>query len=93
MLDKSADWHQINELVNLASEMPNPLYVEITQGKSDIKNVLPDIMALTKLNNNAYIYADGKLVTLRFADNIGDVLTAAPLQRNKVPPLSFKYYI
>jgi hypothetical protein len=93
MIDKSAAWHQINVLVNLASEVPNPLYLEITKGKSEIKQVLQDILALTKLNYNACIYADGKPVTLRFADNIGDILTAAPLQRNEVPPLSFKYYI
>jgi hypothetical protein len=93
MIDKSAAWHQINELVNLASEVPNSLYVEITQGKSEIKQVLRDILALTKLNYNTCISADGKPVTLRFADNIGDILTAAPLQRNEVPPLYFKYYI
>ncbi|HNU62800.1 MAG TPA: hypothetical protein PKL04_11425 [Methanofastidiosum sp.] len=78
---------------SLASEVPNPLYVEITQGDSDIRQVLQDILSLTKLNYNACIYADGKPVTLRFADNIGDILTAAPLNRNEVPPLSFKYYI
>jgi hypothetical protein len=78
---------------SLASEVPNPLYVEVTQGNSDIKQVLQDILALTKLNYNACIYADGKPVTLRFADNIGDILTAAPLLRDEVPPLSFKYYI
>ena len=78
---------------SLASEVPNPLYSEIIQGKSDIKQVLQDILALTKLNYNVCIYADGKPVTLRFADNIGDILTAAPLNNSEVPPLSFKYCI
>ena len=78
---------------SLASEVPSPLYIEITQGESDIQQVLQDILALTKLNYNACIYADGKPVTLRFADSIGDILTAAPLKRDEVPPLSFKYYI
>jgi hypothetical protein len=31
-------------------------------------------LALTKLNYNAFIGADGKPFTLRFADNIGDIL-------------------
>jgi len=78
---------------SLSSEVPNPLFIEVTKGSADIKQVLQDILALTKLNYNACIYADGKPVTLRFADAIGDILTAAPLNKNEEPPLSFKYYI
>jgi len=78
---------------SLASEVPNPLYIEISKGKAEIKQVLQDVLALTKLNYNACIYADGRPVTLRFADAIGDILTAAPLDKNDEPPLSFKYYI
>jgi len=78
---------------SLASEVPNPLYIEISKGIADIKQVLQDVLALTKLNYNACIYADGKPVTLRFADAIGDILTAAPLDKKEEPPLSFKYYI
>jgi hypothetical protein len=54
---------------------------------------MTDILALTKLNYNACIYADGKPVTLRFADKVGDILTSAPLDKKEAPPLSFKYYI
>ena len=54
-------------------------------------SVMRDVLALTKLNYNACIYGDGMPVTLRFADAVGDVLTAGPL--NDVPPLAFKYYI
>ena len=78
---------------SLASEVPNPLFIEISKGTADIKQVLQDVLALTKLNYNACIYADGKPVTLRFADAIGDILTAAPLDKKEEPPLSFKYYI
>jgi hypothetical protein len=76
---------------SIALEIPNPLYVEVCKGEEDIKVVLQDIMALTKLNYNSCIYADGFPVTLRFADSIGEILTAAPLAG--LPPLSFKYYI
>jgi hypothetical protein len=48
-------------------------------------------MALTKLNYNTCIYADGVPVTLRFADKIGEILTASV--EIKAPPLAFKYYI
>ena len=78
---------------SLASEVPNPLFVEINKGSADIQQVMTDILALTKLNYNACIYADGKPVTLRFADKVGDILTSAPLDKKEAPPLSFKYYI
>ncbi len=76
---------------SIALEVPNPLYVEVCRGEEDIKVVLQDIMALTKLNYNSCIYADGLPVTLRFADSVGEILIAAPL--TGLPPLSFKYYI
>jgi hypothetical protein len=75
----------------LSMEVPNPIFIEINKGKADIKQVLKDVLALTKLNYNACIYADGEPVTLRFADKIGEILTAST--KIKAPPLAFKYYI
>ena len=75
----------------LSLEVPNPIFIEINKGEADIIQVLKDILALTKLNYNACIYADGIPVTLRFADKIGEILTAST--ETKVPPLAFKYYI
>ncbi len=75
----------------LSMEVPNPIYVEINKGTADITQVLKDIMGLTKLNYNACIYADGVPVTLRFADKIGEILTASA--KISAPPLAFKYYI
>ena len=72
-------------------EVPRPFSIEICRGDSDIVVVLGDIMALTKLNYNTCIYADGPPVTLKFADAVGEILTAGPL--GTVPPLSFKFYI
>jgi len=76
---------------SLSMEVPNPLYIEISKGNAKIETVFEDILALTKLNYNACIYGDGVPVTLRFADAIGEILTASPLE--KTPPLAFKYYI
>jgi hypothetical protein len=76
---------------SLSMEVPNPLYIEISKGAANIKTVLEDILALTKLNYNACIYGDGIPVTLRFADAIGEILTASPIPNT--PPLAFKYYI
>jgi hypothetical protein len=72
-------------------EVPVPLVVDICRGEADTKVVLQDIMALTKLNYNTCVFADGIPVTLRFADAVGEILTAGPLEG--VPPLPFKYYI
>ena len=70
---------------------PNPISVEIMRGEKDIETVCKDILALTKLNYNACIYADGSPVTLRFADSIGEVLTAGKDIKSEVLP--FKHYV
>jgi hypothetical protein len=72
-------------------EAPNPLLVEITRGDADLLQVMQDVLSLTKLNFNACIYGDGLPVTLRFADDVGEILTAAPIP--DLPPLPFKHYI
>jgi hypothetical protein len=72
-------------------EVPTPLKVRIVFGDTDLHQVLADIMALTKVNFNACIFSDGLPVTLRFADDIGEILTAIPEVGSK--PLSFRHYI
>jgi hypothetical protein len=72
-------------------EIPNPLLVDITRGDIDLGQVMQDVLGLTKLNFNACIYGDGLPVTLRFADDVGEILTAAPI--SDLPPLPFKHYI
>ncbi|UAC04631.1 hypothetical protein KVP06_02785 [Geobacter sulfurreducens] len=57
----------------------------------DFKTVCQDILSLTKLNYNACIFGDGLPVTLRFANSIGEVLTAGKNIRAEV--LTFKHYI
>lgn len=72
-------------------EVACPLHIEINRGQADIKTVMRDILALTKLNYNACLYGDGLPVTLRFSDKIGDILTAIPDVNWAAKP--FKYYI
>lgn len=73
-------------------EVPNPLSIEISRSEAAIEQVMADVLALTKLNYNTCIYGDGIPVTLRFADAVGEILTAAP-RKNELPPLLFRYYI
>ena len=72
-------------------EVACPLHIEINRGQADIKTVMRDILALTKLNYNACLYGDGLPVTLRFSDKIGNILTAIPDVNWAAKP--FKYYI
>lgn len=72
-------------------ETPNPIDIQITRGQADIETVCKDILSLTKLNYNACIYGDGLPVTLKFADSIGEILTAG--KNIKTGILPFKYYI
>ena len=75
----------------LGLETPNSLEIEITRGAKDIKTVCADVLALTKLNYNSCIFGDGLPVTLRFADRIGEILTAG---RDVEPGvLPFKHYV
>jgi hypothetical protein len=72
-------------------EVPNPLSVEICRGDADLLQVMNDVMGLTKVNFNACIFGDGLPVTLRFAEAVGEILTAAP--QTEGPPLPFRHYI
>lgn len=72
-------------------EVPNPLLVEIHRGEADLRRVMTDVLGLTKINFNACVFADGLPVTLKFADAVGDILTAAPV--GDLPPLPFRHYI
>lgn len=72
-------------------ETPNPVDISITRGDANIDIVCKDILSLTKLNYNACIYGDGVPVTLKFADSIGEILTAGKDIKTGVLP--FKHYI
>ncbi|MAX96915.1 MAG: hypothetical protein CL559_13835 [Alphaproteobacteria bacterium] len=72
-------------------ETPNPIAVHVDWGEADIETVAADILALTKVNFNGCNFADGLPVTLKFADAIGEILTAAPSIAGA--PLPFKFYI
>lgn len=68
------DWPRIREW-----EVPNPLTIEICYGQTSIEIVLQDVLALTNLNYNACRYGDGKPITLKFAEAVGEVLMAGPV--------------
>lgn len=72
-------------------EVPSPLKVKIVFGKTVMEQVIADIIALTKVNFNTCIFGDGIPVTLRFAEDVGEILTAIPELKPK--PLLFRHFI
>ena len=72
--------------------VPYPLSVEICKGNGDLLTVHKDTLALTKLNYNSCKFADGEPITLKFADKIGEILTAGPIAKDK-SPLPFRFYV
>jgi hypothetical protein len=76
-------------------EVPKPVAVEIISGETALSTVMKDLLMLTKLNFNSCVFADGLPVTLRFADAVGEIITAVPEQFSMGvdAPLPFKHYI
>ena len=64
--------------------------MDVTHGKADLRTVLQDVLALTKLNYNPCVFADGAPITLKFADSVGEVLSARPVAPDV--PLPIMYY-
>jgi hypothetical protein len=73
-------------------ETPKPILIEINQGHGDLLTVMRDVLALTKVNYNSCDFASGLPVTLKFADRVGEILTASP-RGMKAPPLPFRFYV
>lgn len=76
----------------IGPETPNPILVTVLRSKGelpDIKNVLRDILGLTKINYNACNYSDGLPVTIRFANKVGEVLTMGSAKDAEKQPLKF----
>jgi hypothetical protein len=78
----------------IGPETPNPLFVTILRSKlkmPPIKQVLEDIMGLTKINYNSCNFNDGLPVTVRFANMVGEVLTMGSAKGADKQP--FKFYV
>lgn len=75
----------------MGPETPNPIMVRVQRGECDLRRVLSDVMGLTKINFNSCLFNDREPVTIRFANEVGDVLISAPMDGE--PRLPFKFYI
>lgn len=75
----------------MGPETPNPILVKVQRGECDLKVVLSDVLGLTKINFNSCLFNDRLPVTIKFANEVGDVLIAAPMDSE--PRLPFKFYV
>jgi hypothetical protein len=78
----------------IGPETPNPLSVSILRSTGDpplLKEMLRDIMGLTKINYNACNFNDSLPVTVRFAEKVGDVLSMGSAKGAEKQP--FKFYV
>ena len=75
----------------MGPETPNPIAVRVLRGACPIRTVLKDVLGLTKINFNTCLYNDRLPVTIKFANEVGDVLISAPNEGE--PRLPFKFYI
>lgn len=74
----------------MGPETPNPILVRVLRGDCDLDTALNDVLGLTKINFNSCLHNNRLPVTIRFADAVGDVLGAAPMEGD--PKLPFKFY-
>ncbi len=75
----------------MVPETHNPLLIRIQRGECSLETVLSDVLGLTKINFNSCLFNDRLPVTIKFANAVGDVLIAAPIDSE--PRLPFKFYI
>ena len=78
----------------LGPETPNPLFITVlksTGSQPDLKLVLSDILALTKINYNACNYCDSEPITIKFAQKVGDILVMGSAKDAERQP--FKFYV
>lgn len=73
------------------SEVPVPLAIAVEHGSAPIEQVAKDILGLTKLNYNASKLGEFQPVTIRFSEEVGEILVTNRKVGKRHP--NFKYYI
>lgn len=73
-------------------EVPVPLSISIQHGDGDILQVAKDILGLTKLNYNSCQLGEGRPITVKYSDRVGEILLANPGLTSDKWRHNFKYY-
>lgn len=59
-------------------EVPVPLGISIQYGDADLEQVAKDVLSLTKLNYNSCSFGGSVPITIRYSQQIGEILLANP---------------
>ena len=73
-------------------EVPAPLSITIQHGDGDILQVAKDILGLTKLNYNSCQLGEGRPITIKYSERVGEILLANPGLSSDKWRHNFKYY-
>jgi hypothetical protein len=73
------------------SYVPEPWQITEHYGSSAPKDLLKEVLALTKMNVNNCAFADGTPITLSFSQKIGEIMKHIP-DGGKVQP-QYQFYI
>jgi len=73
-------------------EVPVPLAITIQHGNADLLQVARDILGLTKLNYNSCQLGEGRPITVKYSDRVGEILLANPGVPAEKWKHNFKYY-
>lgn len=71
--------------------IPRPLEIVEHQGVSPAETVCQEVLALTKLNWNSCSFASSIPITIRFARDVGKILTELP--KGTQPETKYKFYM
>lgn len=71
--------------------IPEPWHITDRHGESDPKELLREVLALTKMNVNNCAFADDVPITLSFSQKIGDIMKHIP-EDGQVQP-TYKFYM
>lgn len=73
-------------------EVPVPLAITIQHGDGDLVQVANDILGLTKLNYNSCQLGEGRPITIKYSDRVGEILLANPGLPRDQWKHNFKFY-
>jgi hypothetical protein len=73
------------------AEIPIPLAIEVQRGDANVLDVAADLFGLTKLNYNACRLGESEPVTIKFSDQVGEILVSNP--KVEQPKPHFRFYI
>ncbi len=74
-------------------EVPVPLGISIQHGSADLEQVARDVLSLTKLNYNSCSFGSSTPITIRYSQQIGEILLANPGLRPDERQHTLRYYM